>query len=159
MRPRPSPCRSPGASAVREPNPTPLDGDAGLTLIEAVFAVTILTVGLLAGAQLLAVSLRTHQLSRATTDSARLATGKVEQLMKLDFALDAAIQISPPTPDPLTQDVPSYFDTPLPGYTRRWRVQAGPTANTRVVSVRLVPLQGDLRMAKPVVIETIVRAW
>jgi type II secretory pathway pseudopilin PulG len=130
-----------------------------VTLIEVMFAVIVLSVGLLAGAQLLAVSLQTHQLSRTTTDSARLASEKVEQLMKLDFALDPAIQISAVNPDPLNQNVAGYFDIPLPGFTRRWRVQAGPTANTRLVTVRLVPAPTDLRMARPVVLETIVRDW
>jgi hypothetical protein len=123
------------------------------------FAVIVLSVGLLAVAQLLAVSLQTHQLSRTTTDSARLAGEKIEQLMKLDFALDPAIQISAANPDPLNQNVAGYFDIPRPGFTRRWRVQAGPTANTRLVTVRLVPAPTDLRLAKPVVIETIVRDW
>ena len=158
MRLRPLPCRSRDASPARKALAV-CRGDAGVTLIEVMFAVIVLSVGLLAGAQLLSISLQTHQLSRTTTDSARLASEKVEQLMKLDFGADPAIQISAANPDPLNQNVAGYFDSPLPGFTRRWRVQAGPTANTRLVTVRLVPAPTDLRLARPVVIETIVRDW
>jgi len=131
----------------------------GMALMEVLIAVGILTVGLLGSAQLLVVTTQTHMLARETTDATRLTQAKVEQLMKANFATTPGVQISGPTPDPLEQNVTSYFDTPTPSYTRRWRVAAGPTATTRIVTIRLVPTQTDLRMAKEVEITTLIRQW
>ncbi len=145
-------CLDPGRSSFRS--------DAGVTLIEVLIATVILVVGLVGGAQLLALSIQMHQLAGGTTDATRLANTKLEELMKLNFAADPAIQIAPVGLDPLTQNVPNYFDVPVAGvYTRRWLVQAGPTATTRLVTVRLVPAQTDRRIAKPVDLTTVVRQW
>ena len=145
-------CLDPGRSSVRS--------ETGVTLIEVLIATVILTVGLVGGAQLLGISIQMHQLAAETTDATRFANAKVEELMKLNFATDPAIQITPVGIDPLTQDVPNYFDVPVAGvYTRRWVVQAGPTATTRLVTVRLVPAQTDRRTAKPVDLTTVVRQW
>ncbi len=134
--------------------------DTGVTLIEVLIATVILVVGLVRGAQLLAVSIQMQQLARGTTDATRLANAKLEELMRLNFAADPAIQITPVGLDPLTQNVPNYFDVPVAGvYTRHWHVQAGPTATTRLVTVRLVPAQTDRRVAKEVDLTTVVRQW
>ena len=134
--------------------------DTGVTLIEVLIATVILVVGLVGGAQLLALSIQMQQLAAETTDATRLASAKLEELMKLNFAADPAIQITPVGLDPLTQNVPNYFDVPVAGvYTRRWHVQAGPTATTRLVTVRLVPAQTDRRIAKEVDLTTVVRQW
>ena len=145
-------CLDPGRSSFRS--------DTGVTLIEVLIATVILVVGLVAGAQLLALSIQMHQLAAETTDATRLANTKFEELMRLNFAADPAIQIVPVGLDPLTQNVPNYFDVPVAGvYTRRWLVQAGPTATTRLVTVRLVPAQTDRRVAKEVDLTTVVRQW
>ncbi len=131
----------------------------GMALMEVLIAVGILTVGLLGSAQLLVVTTQTHMLARETTDATRLTQAKVEQLMKANFGTDPSVQISAVSPDPLEQNVTSYFDMPTLSYTRRWRVAAGPTATTRIVTIRLVPTQTDLRMAKEVEITTLIRQW
>jgi len=130
-----------------------------MALMEVLIAVGILTVGLLGSAQLLVVTTQTHMLARETTDATRLTQAKVEQLMKANFGTDPSVQISGVSPDPLEQNVTSYFDMPTLSYTRRWRVAAGPTATTRIVTIRLVPTQTDLRMAKEVEITTLIRQW
>ncbi|MCH7749041.1 MAG: hypothetical protein IH939_13200 [Acidobacteria bacterium] len=130
-----------------------------MALMEVLIAVGILTVGLLGSAQLLVVTTQTHMLARETTDATRLTQAKVEQLMKANFGTDPSVQISAVSPDPLEQNVTSYFDMPTLSYTRRWRVAAGPTATTRIVTIRLVPTQTDLRMAKEVEITTLIRQW
>lgn len=131
----------------------------GMALMEVLIAVGILTVGLLGSAQLLVVTTQTHMLARETTDATRLTQAKVEQLMKANFATDPSVQISGVSPDPLEQNVTNYFDMPTLSYTRRWRVAAGPTATTRIVTIRVVPTQTDLRMAKEVEITTLIRQW
>ncbi len=61
-------CPDPGRSSIRS--------DTGVTLIEVLIATVILTVGLVAGAQLLAISIQMHQLAAETTDATRLANAK-----------------------------------------------------------------------------------
>lgn len=131
----------------------------GMALMEVLIAVGVLTVGLLGSAQLLVVTTHTHMLARETTDATQLTQAKVEELMKANFGTDPSVQISAVSPDPLGQNVTGYFDTPTLSYTRRWRVAAGPTATTRIVTIRLVPTQTDLRMAKEVEITTLIRQW
>lgn len=131
----------------------------GVTLVETLIAAAILVFGLLAIAQLLGVSVRGHQLARNSEEAARLVVAKIEQLEKLDFAADAAIQITPGGTASLDNNVANYFDSPTTGFTRRWSVSAGPTAKTRVVTVRMTPSSGSRNITKPVTITTVVRSW
>ena len=131
----------------------------GVTLVETLIAATILVFGLLAMAQLLAVSIKQHQFARNGEEASRLAIAKIEELQKLNFATDAAIQITPSSPNSLTTNVTNYFDNPTPNFTRRWKVKAGPTTNTRQISVRMAPATGDNSRAHTFSITSIVRSW
>lgn len=146
--------RSSNAAAAQ----APASPGAGFTLVEVVFAIFVLTVGLVALAQLLVVSVRMHQLSRNTEVATQLAETKFEELMKLNFTTEPSVQIT--GADSLNNDVANYFDVPdgLP-FTRRWLVEAGPVDRTRRVTVRMVPLQTDLLIYKPVQLTTIIRQW
>ncbi len=160
MKPKTLPSRRRAAFKYPNPGRSSIRSDTGVTLIEVLIATVILVVGLVAGAQLLAISIQMHQLAAETTDATRLANTKLEELMKLKLAADQAIKIAPVGHDPLTHNVPNYFDVPVASvYTRRWLVQAGPTATTRLVTVRLVPAQTDRRIAKEVDLTTVVRQW
>ena len=129
-------------------------------MIETLIATTVLLVGLLGTAQLMVISLRMNDLSRTSIDATRLAKTKFDELMKLSFSTAAAVQVTPTSPDSLGQNVTNYFDTPVAGvYTRRWKVQAGPTANTRLVTVRVVPTRTDRLVAKEVELTTVIRSW
>jgi len=132
---------------------------AGVSLVETLIAAVILVFGLLAIAQLLTVSIRGHQLARNWEEASRLAVAKIEQLEKLNFATDAAVQITPSSPNSLDNNVTNYFDNPTTGFTRRWKVLAGPTSNTRQVSVRLTPTTSDRNLAKVFSFTTIIRSW
>jgi prepilin-type N-terminal cleavage/methylation domain-containing protein len=130
----------------------------GFTLVEVVFAIFVLTVGLVAMAQLLAVSVRMHQLGRNTEIATQLAERKFEELMKLNFDTAPEVQIT--GVDSLAADVANYFDTPAGTlFTRRWLVEAGPVDRTRRVTVRMVPAQTDRLLYKPVQLTTIIRQW
>ena len=152
-------CPDPGRSGVRS--------ETGVTLVEVLIATVILVVGLVGGAQLLALSIQQHQLAAETTDATRLANAKLEEanakleeLMKLNFAADPAIQVTPGRPRPADPERAQLLRRAgRRVYTRRWLVQAGPTATTRLVTVRLVPAQTDRRIAKPVDLTTVVRQW
>jgi prepilin-type N-terminal cleavage/methylation domain-containing protein len=128
------------------------DGERGFTLVETIVAAAILTVALVALAELLAVSVRMHQIGRDSASAARLAQDKFEELMKMNFT-NAAIQVG----GALDTNTGLYFDVPVnSGYTRRWSVTAGPTGNTRVVTVRIVP---DIPIGNPFEVTTVLRSW
>lgn len=137
-----------------------LRDERGFTLIEALIATIVLTVALVALADLLAVSVRMHQLGRNSTTATRLAQDKFEEMMKMNFATNPAIQVN--GTNTLASDVANYFDAPAnTGYTRRWRVEAGPNANPRLrtVTVRIMPANPDMRVAGDFTVTTILRSW
>jgi Tfp pilus assembly protein PilV len=120
-------------------------------------AAVILTVALVALAQLLAVSVKMHQLGRNSAQATRLAQDKFEELMKLNFGTAPAIQVN--NTNTLGANTANYFDVPAnSGYTRRWRVQAGPGGNAalRTVTVRLV---ADVRVGADFEITEVLRSW
>ena len=60
-----------------------MSNERGFTLVEALVATLVLTIGLVATAQLLAVSLRMHQIGRNSTAATRLAQDKFEEFLTL----------------------------------------------------------------------------
>jgi len=140
------------------PPATRRNDDRGFSLVEALIAAVVLTVALVALAELLAVSIRMHQLGRMSATATRLAQDKFEELMKMNFATNPAIQVS--AVDSLASNVAPYFDVPAnSGYTRRWKVEAGPTQQMRTVTVRLIPDNPDRRVGEPFTLTTILRSW
>ena len=99
----------------------------------AMVVLLIVAVGL---AQLLAMTIRIHLQAESTAETTRLAQGKIDELTTLNFGTEPSIQIT--SADVLNADIPNYFDTPATGITRRWSVVAGPTATTRLVTVRVI---------------------
>lgn len=134
-------------------------GERGFTFVEALVATAILTGGMVAVAQLLVLSLQMHHLGRATSTASHLAADKVNQLMKLNFDTAASIAVTPTSPNSLDQNVTSYFDSPGSGYTRRWKVEAGPMTDTRKVTVRVVPPTTNRNIFRTVEVITVVRRW
>ena len=64
-------------------------GDGGFSLLEVLFATTILTVALVSLAQLFTISTRANTSARVTTFSAVLAQQKMEQLRGLTWGFDS----------------------------------------------------------------------
>ena len=131
--------------------------EAGFTLVEVVVSTFLLTVSLVGLAQLFAVSVQMHQLSRNSEIATQLAEAKFEQLMKLNFTAAAAVQVT--GSDSLSSNVANYFDTPSAEYTRRWRVETGPIDRTRRVTVRMVPRVTNNLLYRPVQLTTLIRQW
>lgn len=136
----------------RTPNET------GFSLVEVLVATLVVTIGLVSMVQLLAVSTVMHADAREASTATQQAQAKIDELTKLNLATAAAVQITPASPDSLTTNVANYFDTPQTGVTRRWRVQAGPAANTRILTVRVINLRARQYGAQ-VDLTTIIRQW
>ena len=132
--------------------------EAGFSLIEVLAAALIMTIGLLSLVQLLAVSSLMYADAQEASTTTQLAQAKLENLMKRDLSTDPAVQITPASPDSLTTNVANYFDTPQTQITRRWRVQAGPVANTRILAVRVLNT-GARQYGAQVDLTTIIRQW
>jgi prepilin-type N-terminal cleavage/methylation domain-containing protein len=135
------------------PEPTTRGGEAGFSLIELMIASVVLTVGLVGMAELLAVSTVMHTNARLQTNSTYMAQTKFDELSKLTFATAPAIQVG----GSLTANVANYNDTPVPDVTRRWLVVAGPTADTRIVTVRIIT-PGAKQFAQRD-LTTVIRQW
>jgi type II secretory pathway pseudopilin PulG len=142
----------------------------GFTLVEAVVAMMVCTIGLVAMAELMAVTLRLQQLGRNSTSAARLAQDKIDELTTMNFATNLSVACG----GSLTSDVTNYNDTPRfdngtpdnladdtigKGYTRRWVVSAGPDGmlTLRTVTVRVIPIVTDNRVASPYDLTTVIR--
>jgi type II secretory pathway pseudopilin PulG len=147
-----------------------LNNERGFTLVEAVVAMMVCTVGLVAMAELMAVTLRLQQLGRNSTSAARLAQDKVDELTTMSFTANASIACG----GSIDADVANYNDTPMEdngtpddtaddilakGYTRRWVVSAGPDGdpNLRQVTVRVIPDVNDRRTSAPFDLTTFIR--
>jgi Tfp pilus assembly protein PilV len=143
------------------------NNESGFTLIEALVATLVCTIGLIAMAELLAVTLRMQQLGRNSTSAARLAQDQVDKLtIVTDPALlcggsldssDAGYSAIP-LQDNGTPNDPA-DDTLTKGYTVRWVVSAGPDVNPnlRTVTVRVIPDVKDNRTSASYDLTTVVR--
>jgi len=148
------------------------NNERGFTLVEAIVAMVVCTIGLVAMAELLAVTLRLQQLGRNSTSAVRLAQDKVDELTTMVIfadhppiscggSLDANVDLihnDMPLQDNGTPDVPG-DDTLTKGYTRRWLVSAGPDGdpNLRQVTVRVTPEVQDRKIASPYELTTFIR--
>lgn len=143
------------------------NNESGFTLIEALVATLVCTIGLVAMAELLAVTLRLQQLGRNSTSAARLAQDQVDRLTIVTNPLllcggsldsNVASYSDIPLQDNGTPDNPA-DDTLTKGYTVRWVVSAGPDVNPnlRTVTVRVIPDVKDNRTSAPYDLTTVVR--
>src|SRR6188508_3352533 len=86
------------------------NNERGFTLVEAVIALLVLTIGLVAMAELMMVTLRLQQLGRNSTSAVRLAQDKVDQLTTMvDFGANPQISCG----GSLVANVANHNDTPL----------------------------------------------
>jgi prepilin-type N-terminal cleavage/methylation domain-containing protein len=131
---------------------------AGFTIIEVMIAMLVVTVGLVSMAQLIAVTTVMHSDARQTSLGTEFAQAKLDELMKLNLATAAAVQVTPVSPDSLENNVTDYFDTPTSTITRRWKVEDGPAAGTRYLTVRVLNASAR-KYGSRIDIRTILRQW
>jgi Tfp pilus assembly protein PilV len=130
--------------------------ESGFSLVEALIATLVLSFGLVSVVQLQAMATLMHADARAVSASTFEAQDKIDELVKLNHSTDPTVQITPTNTDSLATNVNNYFDTPQNGITRRWRVTAGPAANTRIVTVRVINVRVP---GRPIDVTTILRQW
>lgn len=113
----------------------------------------ILTVALVAMAELMAITLRIQMLGRNETAAVRLVQSKIDELVAVNFT-NASVAVG----GSLVANVNNYNDTPTPGYTRRWQIAAiaGET-RIRSLTVTVIPVINDRRTNSQVQLTTIIR--
>ena len=143
---------APSADWPGEP-PVRAASENGFTLIEVMVSTVVLTIGLVGIAALLAITTEMHLGAREAARSTRLAQDKFDDLMKLDFDSDPEVAVG----GDLDANAADYFDEPMTGVTVRWAVAAGPTDDTRVVTVRV--LNNKAQKYRRTELTTIIRQW
>jgi Tfp pilus assembly protein PilV len=126
--------------------------EGGFTLVEVLVCTFILTLGMVSIAGLLAVTTQAQIGARESARSTRLAQEKMDELMKLNFT---AAEVS--VGGNLDADVANHNETPIPGVTLRWVVAAGPTDDTRVLTVRVQNMRAQQQRRAD--LTTIIRQW
>jgi Tfp pilus assembly protein PilV len=143
---------SPEPRGQRGPVDRRSNSEGGFTLVEVLVSTFILTIGMVSIAGLLAVTIQAQVGARESARSTRLAQEKVDELMKLNFtAADVSVGGS------LTANVANHNEVPIPGVTLRWVVAAGPTDDTRVLTVRVENLRAQQQRRAD--LTTIIRQW
>lgn len=115
----------------------------------------ILTVALVALAELMAITLRMQMMGRNETAAVRLIQSKIDQIVNINFATTTAADVG----GSLTDDVANYFDVPAAGFKRRWVIAAiaGET-KVRKLTVRVIPTINDRRTNAEIELSTIIRS-
>jgi prepilin-type N-terminal cleavage/methylation domain-containing protein len=138
----------------------PIDSERGFTLIEVLIATVIMTVGLVALAQMMAITVRMQMLGRNETIAVRTAQQKLDELVSFQSQWTTAPQIA--IGGDLDTDAQDYSDT-VAGFRRRWRVVAGPVdpisdpGDLRIVTVRVIPQTADTRLAATIELTSMLR--
>jgi len=117
----------------------------------------ILTVALVALAEMMAITMRMQMMGRNQTAAARMIQGKIDQLVNLNFF--APINPLANVGGSITSDVTGYFDTDVAGYKRRWQIEAisGET-EVRKLTVRVIPDINDRRTNADLQLSTVIRS-
>lgn len=129
--------------------------EGGFTIVEVLIAMVILTVALVALAELMAITLRMQMMGRNETAAVRLIQSKIDQIVNINFTTTTVANVG----GSLTTDVANYFDEPASGFKRRWQIAAiaGET-KVRKLTVRVIPTINDRRTNAEIELSTIIRS-
>lgn len=118
-----------------------LSKDNGFTLLELLMAVTVLSVGLIALAQLGVMAIQTNQTASAEAIATRLATNKIDALKKESFAnLIPNNYVDPKNLLDSKENSGGIF-------LRRWTIASGPTTGTKKINVEVSWAGGAKKVA------------
>lgn len=113
-------------------------GEKGFTLIEALVALAIFSIGILGVATMQIIAMNSNTLARLQTEATALAVNKMEVLHRLPYSDDDL-------------DKGSYEEVDG-AYRVAWGVQDGPVNETKMVQVIVTPKN---RKGRPVVVNFI----
>jgi type II secretory pathway pseudopilin PulG len=111
---------------------------AGFSIIEAMFAMVIFAIGIVAVSGVFLINIKQNAVAQDVTQVSTLAQDMLEDLTDINYDAMAAGGDA----GSITADETGYFDTPEPGYLRRWEIDvdalvAGMTTiRVRVISAR-----------------------
>ncbi len=109
---------------------TRLNNQKGFSLIETMMSAIFLSISVLGLSTLSVTTIKATRDATIVTDATNLARNKIDDLRSAGYAASSGSDLGPGS-GPVDQDEPS----PQTIYTRNWTVSAGPTADTRAVSV------------------------
>ena len=140
-------------AAPRSPRARKPAGDPGFTLVETLVALFVVTIILLAIAELMTYGLYVHQSGEDLTETAALAAEKLEELRNLDYGTIAAggslAVNSAGFFDDLDIDVDGTTD-----YTRRWEITD--LGDRKRIEVRVISAQDLTGGPKETTLATLV---
>lgn len=113
--------------------------EKGFTLIEALIALAIFSIGILGVATMQITAMNSNTMARLQTEAAALAVDKMEELHRFNYT-DADLNNG--NHGPVTEGA----------YRVRWNVQNGPVNETKMVQVVVTPKNAK---GRPVVINFI----
>ena len=135
--------------------------EGGFTLVEVLISTLVMTIGLVGIAGMLAATTTAQISARESARSVRLAQAQLDELMKLPFT-DAQIAVG----GNLAENEENYFVVldrdgnesadPNIGTIVRWAVAAGPTDDTRAITVRVI---NNAQLARRTELSSIIREW
>ena len=107
-----------------------MQDERGLTLLEVLVAMVVLSLGLLALAKMQITAIQVNAISGRLTQGTAFAQDKVEQLMALPYD-DAKLDDQTPV-----GEVTTYTETrPAQGYTITWTVDQDPTTGVKTINL------------------------
>jgi hypothetical protein len=106
--------------------------EEGIYFVETLFALFILSVGIISISGLFLLSIKQNAMAEDMTQTSVLAQDKMEELMNIDFESLVASGDA----GSISTDETDYFDAPLPNYTRRWQIDVdAPVAGMATIRV------------------------
>ena len=124
-------------------------GCEGLTLLEVVFALLLIGIGLLAVAPMFMTAMSSNEVGGTLGVVGAMALERMELLRAIEYDnLTAGGSV--------TTDVSGYIDTPADGYTVRWMIQDnGSPPDTRIVTVFAAAENSNMGPRKEVTLTTL----
>lgn len=123
-----------------------LKNQKGFSLLECMFALIIITIGLGAVLAMVVSAIHLQTFSRNTIEANDFAKAKIEELRNYD-PKSAKLNRS----GSLTSDVTNYNDSPDPRFKRRWLIEEHPTdagvpKGTKRITVKLISNRMDVNI-------------
>lgn len=131
-------------------------GQGGFSLLECIFALVIIIVGVSAVLGLIVSAVHLHSFSRHSNAAGSVAKAKIEELRNYDPGATERNRGGS-----TTSDASGYFDFPDPRFKRRWLIEEYPTdagvpQGTKRITVSVISNRGDVSIPTVEVVVLVV---